>query len=140
FEVIQPPTTPSQAISPNKGKIIVMGTLGGLAFGIGMVLLLGFLDPATRTVSDLEALTDLPVIGALPRWKSEDEKRNAIDASASETSDNTPAMEAIRTLRAGLTFLGDTKERCSFVITSAVASEGKSWVASNLALSFAKQG
>ncbi len=139
FEVIQPPTQPG-AVAPDKKKILLLYTFGGLALGVGIVILLGFLDPTVRTVSDLEVLTDLPVIGALPKWKSDKEKRQSIASSLEDTPDNASAMEAIRTLRAGLTFLGDRQERCTFTVTSAIASEGKSWVASNLALSFAKQG
>jgi capsular exopolysaccharide synthesis family protein len=49
------------------------------------------------------------------------------------------AEETIRTLRAGLSFLGDKQERQSFLFTSAVPAEGKSWVSSNLAVAFALQ-
>ena len=43
-------------------------------------------------------------------------------------------------MRTGLTFLGTAEERCTFLVASSVPGEGKSWVASNLAHSFALQG
>ena len=144
FEVIQPPT-PAAAVAPDKQKILLASTLGGFALGVGIVILLGLIDPTIRTVSDLETFTELPVIGVFPRWKSDQRKadkaeRQTIASSLEDTPENASSMEAVRTLRAGLTFLGDREERCTFAITSAIAAEGKSWVASNLALSFAKQG
>lgn len=144
FEVIQPPT-PADAVAPDKQKILLASTLGGFALGVGIVILLGLIDPTIRTVSDLETFTELPVIGVFPRWKSDQRKadkaeRQTIASSLEDTPENSSSMEAVRTLRAGLTFLGDREERCTFAITSAIAAEGKSWVASNLALSFAKQG
>jgi polysaccharide biosynthesis transport protein len=49
-------------------------------------------------------------------------------------------VEAVRTVRAGLVYLGDQDERKSFVVTSSVPGEGKSWLAANLAVAFAQQG
>ena len=48
--------------------------------------------------------------------------------------------EAFRTLRTSLSLLGKQSERRSFLLTSAVPSEGKSFTSLNLAYSFAQQG
>lgn len=138
FELIEPPSLAGSPIGPNKKRILIMFLVGGLGAGVGIVLLLGFLDPTVRTVNDLEYITDRPVIGALPQWKTTNEERRLVDFDGDK--DEPPIIESFRTLRAGLTFLGDNRERCSFVVTSAVAEEGKSWIASNLALAFARQG
>lgn len=135
FDVVQPPSLPTWPTGPNKNKITMKYFLGGAALGIGIILLLGFLDPTVRTVADLEVLTGTPVIGAMPASKNT-ERKGSLALSGEESQ----SAEAIRTLRAGLTFLGSSAERCTFLITSAVPGEGKSWVASNLALSFASQG
>src|ERR1019366_1687702 len=50
------------------------------------------------------------------------------------------AAEAIRTLRASINLLGSQLGRKTFLITSAVPAEGKSFVASNLALALAQDG
>ena len=136
FDVVQPPNFPSYPTGPDKKKILIKYTAGGAALGIGIILFLGFLDPSLRTVSELELLTGLPVIGALPAIKESERPNSIVFIDDAET----PVIEAMRTLRAGLTFLGTSKERCSFLVTSAVPGEGKSFVASNLALAFALQG
>ena len=136
FEILQPPNLPGMPIGPNQAKILIQFTAGGAVLGVCAILLLGFLDPTVRTVSDLELLTSVPVVGAIPTGNFKGRE----DSLALVNDANGPATEAVRSLRAGLTFLGDARERCTFLITSALPGEGKSWVASNLALSFAKQG
>lgn len=142
FEVVQPPTLPSWASAPNKSAILKKFTTFGLGFGILAVFILGLLDPSIRTVADLETLTMIPVVGALPLKLGEKRTRNEKaqrDLVLVETP-NSQQAESIRTLRAGLTYLGDNTERKTFLVTSALASEGKSWVAANLAVAFAQQG
>ncbi|MEM9283872.1 MAG: polysaccharide biosynthesis tyrosine autokinase [Verrucomicrobiota bacterium] len=137
FEVLQPPSLPTLPVGPDQLKILLKFTAGGGALGIAIIFLIGFLDPTVRTVSDLELLSAVPVIGAIPVGKFGKDRSDALALLSDKKSQ---ATEAIRTLRAGLTFLGDTDERCTFLITSALPGEGKSWVASNLALAFATQG
>ncbi len=136
FEVLQNPYLPTSPIAPVKKKLITKFVLAGSAIGIGLIFLMGFLDPTVRTVADLEVLTGIPVIGAMPGAK----KLGRSSALMLQADPNSQATEAVRTLRAGLTFLGDSSERCTFLVTSAVPGEGKSFVAANLASSFATQG
>lgn len=51
-----------------------------------------------------------------------------------------PGNEAFRTLRTSVSTLGREPERRSFLVTSALPSEGKSFTALNLAAAFAQQG
>lgn len=142
FVVVQPPTLPGWASEPNQNAILKKFTIFGLGIGILVVFVLGLLDPSIRTVADLEALTAVPVVGALPLKRGE--KRTANQKAQRDLvlvdSPNSQQSESIRTLRAGLTYLGDNTERKTFLVTSALASEGKSWVAANLAVAFAHQG
>lgn len=137
FDIVQPPTFPSSPVSPNRKKILQTYTFGGAALGVGVILLIGFLDSTVRTVGELEQMTGLPVVGAIPGSKAGQSREEALVLSRDP---NSPISEEIRILRAGLTFLGDQDERKTFLITSAIPGEGKSWVAANLAQSFASQG
>lgn len=51
-----------------------------------------------------------------------------------------PASEQFRKLRTNINFSSLKKDVQSLVITSALASEGKSWIAANLAAMFAQEG
>lgn len=136
FDVVQAPTLPGGPFAPVKTKVLTKFGLGGAALGIGIIFLIGFLDPTTRTVDELEEVSKHPVIGAMPASRNTQRKGAIVLLGDAQT----PGAEAVRSLRAGLTYLGTVDERRSFLITSAVPGEGKSWVAANLAYAFAAQG
>lgn len=137
FEVVQPPTMPAAPVAPIKQKMLIQFAGGGAALGLAIIMLLGFLDPTLRTVSEVEQFCGVPVVAGMPAFKKRDSRAGSLELTLDPQS---KPSEAIRTLRAGLTFLGTAEERCTFLITSSVPGEGKSWVASNLAHSFALQG
>jgi succinoglycan biosynthesis transport protein ExoP len=137
FEVVQPPTLASYPFSPVRSKMLIQFAGGGAALGLAVIMLLGFLDPTIRTVAELEQHLGIPVVAAMPSFKKQATRAGTIELAKDPQS---KASEAIRTLRTGLTFLGSAEERCTFLVTSSVPGEGKSWVASNLAVSFALQG
>src|SRR5690606_32157073 len=130
------------ASEPNKKAILKKFTMFGLGSGVLAVFMVGLLAPSIRTVADLAALPAVPVVGALPVESGERRTGNqkAQRDLVLVDSPNSQQAESIRTLRAGLTYLGDDSERKTFLVTSALASEGKSWVAANLAVAFAHQG
>ncbi len=137
FEVVQPPTMPAAPVAPIKTRMLVQFAGGGAALGIAIIMLLGFLDPTLRTVAEVEQFCGIPVVAGLPAFKKRESRAESLELARDAQSK--PA-ESIRTLRTGLTFLGTAEERCTFLIASSVPGEGKSWVASNLAHSFALQG
>jgi capsular exopolysaccharide synthesis family protein len=137
FAIVQPPTLPGGPKAPSLNEFITKFSSAGLLIGLIAVFLIGFLDPSIRTVYELERDSRLPVIGAIPASRQgEAGKRELVLVSRQDPH----AAEAIRTLRTGLTLLGDPEERRIFLITSALPGEGKSWVAANLAVGLAQQG
>ena len=51
-----------------------------------------------------------------------------------------PISETFRTLRTNIQFMNVNKRMKTLLITSTLPGEGKSWVASNLAITFAQAG
>jgi capsular exopolysaccharide synthesis family protein len=127
----QPPSKPS---SPNVALNLTLGTLIGLALGVGAAGLRTSLDNRVRTPRDAELITKAPGIGAI-----------AFDARAKErplivhVDPLSPRAESFRALRTNLQFL-DMGGRASFVITSSIPSEGKSTTTINLAIALADAG
>lgn len=127
----QPALAPS---SPNVPLNLALGTLVGLALGIGLAVLRSVLDNRVRTPRDAEQITAAPSIGAI-----------AFDAKAKErplivhADPLSPRAESFRALRTNLQFL-DMGGRASFVVTSSVPSEGKSTTTINLAIALADAG
>lgn len=136
FEVVQAPTLSYHPVAP-KLMVIMRTTVGiGAIAGLVVIFLIGLFDRTLRTVTDLEQAAEIPVVGAVPECKGTSRKHHLVMLEEREPS----VVEAVRTVRAGLVYLGDQDERRSFVVTSSIPGEGKSWLAANLAVAFAQQG
>lgn len=120
--------------SPNVPLNLALGFLVGAALGLGVAVLRAVLDNKVRSPRDIEELTDRPLIGAIPFDPKAKSRPLILQADP-----HNPRSEAFRTLRTNLQFL-DMDGDHTFVITSAVPSEGKSTTAINLAIALADSG
>lgn len=126
-----PATAPA---SPNVPLNLALGALIGLALGVAFAVLRTVLDTRVRSTRDIEALTERPIIGAIPHDPKAKERPIILRADPQN-----PRSEAFRALRTNLQFL-DIEGGHSFVITSSMPSEGKSTTAVNLAIALADAG
>lgn len=67
-QVIQKAQLPEYPISPNKKLNIIIAFVLGLIVGVGVVLLLEYLDNTFKSREELERTLDLPIIGAIPDY------------------------------------------------------------------------
>lgn len=127
-------TSPS-VVRPDLGRALLMGGLGGFAVGLGILLLIGKLDDRYISVSELEAHSELDVVGLIPRLKTTEmqilqprDKRHIL-------------VESFRNIRSSMLFMptGEFNPK-SFLISSAIPGEGKSTLAMDLAVTMALAG
>lgn len=69
-QVIQKPQLPEKPVSPNKKLNILIAFVLGIMVGVGVVLLLEYLDNTFKSREELEKTLDLPIIGAIPDYDS----------------------------------------------------------------------
>ena len=69
-QVIQKPQLPEKPVSPNKKLNILIAFVLGLMVGVGVVLLLEYLDNTFKSREELEKTLDLPIIGAIPDYNN----------------------------------------------------------------------
>ena len=69
-QVIQKPQLPEYPISPNKKLNILIAFVLGLMLGVGVVLLLEYLDNTFKSREELEKTLDLPIIGTIPDYNN----------------------------------------------------------------------
>ena len=67
-QVIQKAQLPEKPVSPNKKLNILIGLVLGLMIGVGLSLLLEYLDNTFKSREDLEKTLGLPIIGTIPEY------------------------------------------------------------------------
>ncbi len=132
--IVQPATVPSVPISPNRKLILLLAGMIGLAIGFAIAVFREALNNRVRSEANLRAITDMPVVGKIPQKARDDSILLAGEASHGFRA------EAFRQLRTNLQYLDVSDEHHTFVITSALPSEGKTVTAANLALTIADAG
>ena len=133
LKLIEPAKAPDRHSSPKLLVNLIMGALLGLGFGTGLVFLFEYVDDTIKSPDDLRGVWNLPRLGVIPR------QRNA-SADIHDLPATDPLTEAYRTIRNSLMFASVDKPIQLLAVTSALPGEGKSTVASNLAISFAGEG
>ncbi len=116
-------------------KILAAGLFLGLALGLAIPLGLHFLDHSIKTVEQAEKISGLPVLAAVPK------KAKASDNTLDSVTDRQGMVaEAFRSLRTSIAMVSAAGERRTFLFTSALPSEGKTFCSSNFAVTLAQQG
>ena len=135
---IHEPAVGAAQISASPVKIYGSGILLGLVSGIGIAILLHILDASVKTVEQAEQVSGLPVLAAVPKKKG----RAGVGVKMLDSLADRDGLvaESFRSLRASLGMLSDADTKRSFLLTSAMPSEGKTFCSSNFAVSLAQQG
>ena len=123
--------------SPNIFLNLAGGFFGGLIFGLGLVFAVALLDDKIKSVFDIEASLGLPILGIIPKVKKLD---SATKSHIVTTTLSSHVKENFRSMLSYLKINDISKNSNVFLLTSTVPSEGKSFISSNLALSFAANG
>ncbi|MDE6278085.1 MAG: polysaccharide biosynthesis tyrosine autokinase [Muribaculaceae bacterium] len=126
----------SGPVAPDRNQILLMGLIIGLLIPAVIIFLRRLLFPIFKDQEELERITSVPILGEICR------------VGASKGSDeviigenvSTPAAELFRLLRNNIGFTKHGTENQVILITSAVSGEGKTFVAVNLAMTYALTG
>ena len=146
IEILDPAIVPEFPTNRDKKKKAIFGGVFGLMFGLGLVLVIEFMDKSVKTVDDVKRYLKLQVLGTIPQIDFQEvydlhdsEKVRQIDQQlVTHDYSPTPVGEAYRSLRTNLLFSkGDTRPH-SLVITSNAPGDGKSFTAANLAITLAQ--
>jgi succinoglycan biosynthesis transport protein ExoP len=134
-EAFPPPE--DQPSSPNVVMNLAAGFFGGIAVGFGLIFGVAFLDDRVKSAFDIEGAIGLPMLGVIPRIKKLDTNTKA-QAVASNVDRH--VTETFRSIHSALKLNDQSKNAKIILTTSTVPGEGKSFVSSNLSLTFANHG
>lgn len=127
IEEANKPTLPSY---PNVPSFLVLGIMAAVALSAGVTLSAEGMDGRLRDLESLEELTKVPLLGVLPKQKN---SRLFPTLPFAELYNNLPLLESVRALSKNIEYKNSTESKV-LVITSAISGEGKSFVATNLAV------
>lgn len=148
--VISEATMPLGASHPRKLLIIGVAVILGMGFGVLFALYREFTDHSLRTASQVREMLGTSFLGFFPMLERSEKpakraRRNAFefkDKSNTEAIDNPFSIHAETARKVKAYIDRDLEENgCKIIgIISSAPNEGKSTVAINLALAFAKTG
>ncbi len=129
--LVDPPHSSLDPVAPSKMKMLLAGGVGSLAIPFFFIILMDLLRNSIRTEYDLKQyLPGQPVVGVLNYYAKKG------DLSLLDGAKNNMITERFRTIRTNLMFKYRNKKQC-VLVTSSTSHEGKTFVATNLATSFA---
>ena len=167
IRIVDPAKPPSVPVKPILLVNLGLAAFFGLALGIGVVFLQERMDQTIKNPEDVECFLRLPALAFIPSVESLNGRRNGVsdrskhgatltlpgprDSSGKalarqmplidlENQKNSVLSEAFRGLRTSVLLSTPGRSPRSILVTSAQPGEGKSTIATNLAISMAQLG
>jgi len=125
-----------KATSPKRSRILGLGLIGGLMLGFGLALLRDFFDHRLRSTDEVVALLELPLLGVVPHVRGKVSRTVTGQMVASHP--RSEFAESFRTLRTAIYFGLPDSQTKTILVVSPSPRDGKSIVASNLAIAMAQ--
>ncbi|MDQ2085669.1 polysaccharide biosynthesis tyrosine autokinase [Herbivorax sp. ANBcel31] len=149
--IIDEASFPTSPVRPNRTMNVAVAGLLGLMLGVGLIILLEYVDHTFKKPEEVEKHLGLNVVGTIPKFrggkrgKSKSKNRKELEKEylknlIVKNDPKAAATEAFRELRTNLHYINIDKEVKTLVLTSPSMGDGKSVTAANLAVTLAKSG
>ena len=119
-----------EPVTPKSKLIYLVALVMSLILPAGLISIKEFLNRKILFRHEIEALTNTPIIGEISMDKSK-------DPLVIQKGKRTFIAEQFRKMRTSLGYIGGNTGKKKILVTSSLSGEGKSFVATNLALSLA---
>ncbi|MGD0756759.1 MAG: polysaccharide biosynthesis tyrosine autokinase, partial [Bacteroidales bacterium] len=120
-------------VSPNKKLNYLIALILGMAVPFGYLMIRSALNNKVETQDDIQRLTDVPVLGKILHNKYK-------TANVMFEFPKSNIAESYRALRTNLDFYVRGGQKKVIMVTSSMEGEGKSFIALNIAMSYAQLG
>ncbi len=150
--VIDQATPPLHPIRPNRKRNVAVGMIIGVILGITLGFVQEALDSSVRTTEEAERLVNAPALAVIPS-EGEGRRRESLAAAQALGAGSGDGVglavlkrpssvlaESFRSLRTSVLLSTAPRPPQSMLVTSPQVGEGKTSIASNLAMSFAQRG
>ncbi|MGH9833877.1 MAG: GumC family protein [Blastocatellia bacterium] len=170
LRIIEPARVPASPTGPRRMRAILIGLLLSLVAGVGLTLLLEYLDNTVKSVEDVARATQLPTLALIPAMdagamkaiggKKNNQRKEIISSSKKVTAVGglaprglqpqgeklaaldslSSVVEAYRMLRTSVLLSTAGTPPKTILVTSSQPGEGKTTTAVNTAISLAQLG
>ena len=164
ISIVDAPNLPDSPIPHNTVRNLMVAFILSFGLGFGVAFALDYFDNSIYTIEDLRRLGDIPVFGTIPfispeevektshtltrntfkrkngRINFEDRMNGYRDKVIHAIDAKSPIVDAYRQIRTNIQFTNVDDPIKRVMITSSIASEGKTLTSSNLGVSFAELG
>jgi capsular exopolysaccharide synthesis family protein len=142
IQILDRALVPVNPVQPQPVRNIMVAIPLGLVLGIGLVLLMDVLDRRVKSPQDVARVLKLPLLTVVPgiglgAGVGREEGKGKLITIQEPRSH---AAECYRNLRTSILFSAGRPVPRTILVTSAVAGEGKSTTAANLAVVMAQSG
>ena len=133
IRVVDKAEAPSSPSNINPVKYAGIFAIVGFAISVGVILVLNLFDSTVKSDKDIEKSLNIKTLASFA--KNQNARPGVIDLDP-----KSQIAEGFKSLRTNLQFMKGSEGLKSVLITSSLPGEGKSWVATNLAITFARGG
>ena len=129
---------PSKPVSPNIKQGLIQALIAGGFLGVAIAFILQQLDQTVKQVDEVKQITQLPLLGVVPRVSEPSIIAN-IHITKQAYSYYSSYTEGLRSLGMNLRYLmADGKQIKTLAVTSSTSAEGKSTISHNLGIVLAE--
>jgi polysaccharide biosynthesis transport protein len=135
IRVVDPAELPRAPAYPNRGTSLLYGFSGGAAFAFALVFFFEYMDNRIKTPEEIKTHLGVPFLGMVPALfdygLTDPLIHNAVPANF---------VESFRAIRTNLLFSSSEPGGRTVAITSSGPGEGKTLIATNLAIALSQAG
>jgi len=135
IRLIEPAKIPEKPDFPKKFITLILAIFPGLFWAFGLAFFIEYIDISIKGPEDLKNVNPLNFLGNIPYNKSLKNKK-----TISNLIPTAPAVEAFRMLRNNIRYISFDVPLNTIMVTSSIDNEGKTSVASNIAITLSIEG
>lgn len=133
IKVVESAMASGGVVSPNAKMLYLFAVLLGVGIPAGIVFLMEYLNDKVRTKSEIEQMTDAPILGEIGHAEQ--------GGTLVVTRNSRKFMaEQFRIIRSNIKYILPKSEKPVLLVTSSFSGEGKSFVSTNLGSVLALSG
>ncbi len=136
FRILDPANLPIRPYSPDRSKIILLGSVLSGGVGAGLALLLEYFQAVFRKPEDFQGIVEVPILVTIPPYELTLQHQEYHMATMEES--DSMVTEQYRILYTKISDLIEKKTKKVFAISSAIPGDGKTVTALNLAVVIAR--